>query len=83
MLPIVMIMGWTSEPVSQPQLNVVPYKSCLGHGVSSQQWKPQLRLLCLHHLYLFNFYFYSNIIKFHIPFRSIRIYFKYNMSSPT
>ena len=26
---------WT---VSQPQLNVFLYKSCLGHGVSSQQW---------------------------------------------
>ena len=26
-----------SEPVSQPQLNVVLYKSCFGNGVSSQQ----------------------------------------------
>jgi hypothetical protein len=39
MLPAMMIMDWTSEPVSQPPLNVVLYKSCLGHGVSSQQWK--------------------------------------------
>ena len=28
---------WT---VSQPQLNVVLYKSCSGHGVCSQQEKP-------------------------------------------
>ena len=40
MLPAMMIMDWTSETVSQPQLNVVLYKSCLGYGVSSQQWKP-------------------------------------------
>jgi hypothetical protein len=26
-----------SEIVSQPQFSVVPYKSCLGHGVYSQQ----------------------------------------------
>ena len=25
-----------TETVSQPQLNVCPYKSCLGHGASSQ-----------------------------------------------
>ena len=38
-LPAMMMMGQTFEPVSQAQLNVVFYKSCLGHGVSSQQWK--------------------------------------------
>jgi hypothetical protein len=27
-------------PLSQSQLNVFLYKSCLGHDVSSQQWKP-------------------------------------------
>ena len=37
-----MIMDWTSEPVSQPLLVIFPYKGCLGHGVSSQQWKPSL-----------------------------------------
>jgi hypothetical protein len=35
--PTLMIMDWTSEPVSHPQLNVVFYKTCLGHGVCSQQ----------------------------------------------
>jgi hypothetical protein len=39
-LPAMMIMDWTSETVSQPQLNIVPYKSYLGHGVSSKQRKP-------------------------------------------
>jgi len=34
--PTLMIMDWTSEPVNQPQLNVI-YKTCLGHGVCSQQ----------------------------------------------
>jgi hypothetical protein len=38
MLPAIMIMDWTFQTVSQPQLNVVLYKSCLGHGVSSQKW---------------------------------------------
>jgi hypothetical protein len=38
MLPA-MIVDRTSEPVSQSQLNV-PYKSCLGHSVCSQQRKP-------------------------------------------
>jgi hypothetical protein len=28
-------MDWASEPVSQFQLNVGPYESCPGHGVSS------------------------------------------------
>jgi hypothetical protein len=37
MLPTMMTMDWTSEAVSQPQFNVVLYKSCLGHGVSSFQ----------------------------------------------
>ena len=32
-----MIMDQTSETVSQLQLNVFLYKSCCGHGVSSQQ----------------------------------------------
>ena len=38
-----MIMDLTSETVSQAQLNVVLYKSCHGHGVSSQQWETQLK----------------------------------------
>jgi hypothetical protein len=38
MFPAMMIVDWTSELVSQPQLSVIPYKSYLGHGVSSQQW---------------------------------------------
>ena len=33
-------MDWTSETVSQPWLDVFLYKSCLGHGVSSQQRNP-------------------------------------------
>ena len=37
MLPSTMIMDGTSETVSQPQLNVVLYKSYLGHGVCIQQ----------------------------------------------
>lgn len=37
-LPAIIIMDWTSEPVSQPQVNVVLCKSCHGYGVSSQQW---------------------------------------------
>ena len=41
MLPTTMMMDWTSEPVSQTQLNDVLYKSCLGLGVSSQQWNPK------------------------------------------
>ena len=36
-LPALMIVDRTSELVSQPQLNVVLYKSCLGHGDSSMQ----------------------------------------------
>jgi hypothetical protein len=36
-LPAMMIMDWTSEPVSQPQLNVFLYKSCFGYGIPSQQ----------------------------------------------
>jgi hypothetical protein len=36
-LPIMLTVDWNSEPVSQPQLNVVLYKNCLGHGVSSGQ----------------------------------------------
>jgi hypothetical protein len=38
MPPAMMVMDWTSETVSQPEVNVVLYKSCLGHGVSSWQW---------------------------------------------
>jgi hypothetical protein len=41
MLPAMTIMD--SEPVSQSQLNVCLYKSCLGHGVSLQPWKTRLR----------------------------------------
>lgn len=37
-----MIKDWTAEPVAQPQLNVVSYKSCLCHGIFSQQWKPKV-----------------------------------------
>jgi len=36
-VPALMIMDWTSDPVSQPQLNVVLYKTYIGHGVCSQQ----------------------------------------------
>ena len=35
--------GLTSETVSQAKLKVVLYKSCLGHGVCAQQWKPKQR----------------------------------------
>jgi hypothetical protein len=41
MLPAMMIMDWTSETESQLQLNVVLCKSCLGHGVFSEQWNPK------------------------------------------
>jgi hypothetical protein len=37
MLPAMMIVDWTSETVSQIQLSVFSYKSCLGLSVSSQQ----------------------------------------------
>jgi hypothetical protein len=37
MLPALRIMDWTSETVSQPQLNVFLYKSVGSQGVSSQQ----------------------------------------------
>ena len=40
LLPIITIMDKTPETLSQPQLNVFFYKSCLGHGVSLQQWEP-------------------------------------------
>lgn len=40
-----MMKDWTCESVRQPQLNVVLFKSCLGHGTSSQQWKLELRHL--------------------------------------
>jgi len=40
MLPTMIITDWTSETLSQPQLSVSFIKSCLGHGVSSQQCKP-------------------------------------------
>ena len=43
MCPAIRIMDRTSEPVSQAQLNVSLIRVALGHGVSSQQWKPQLR----------------------------------------
>jgi hypothetical protein len=34
--PTMTIMDLTSEPVSQPQLNVFLFKSCLGRGISSE-----------------------------------------------
>jgi len=34
------IMGWTSEHVSEHQINY--YSSWLGNGISSHQWKPRL-----------------------------------------
>jgi hypothetical protein len=37
MLPAMIIVDRTSEPVSQLQLNVFLCKSCLGHGASPQQ----------------------------------------------
>ena len=40
MLPAMMIMDWTSETVSQPQLNICFHKTCLGHSVFSQQQDP-------------------------------------------
>jgi hypothetical protein len=43
MLPAMMIMHQTSKPLSQYQLMLSLNKSCLGHGVCSQQWKPYLR----------------------------------------
>jgi hypothetical protein len=45
LLPTMVIMDWTSETVSQPQLSVCLYKSCLSHGVSSQQWNPKTHCL--------------------------------------
>ena len=33
-----MIIDWTTDIVKQAQLNVLPWKSFLGYGVSSQQW---------------------------------------------
>ena len=41
MLPTMTIMDWTSETVNQPQLYAFLYRSCPGHGVSSQQWNPK------------------------------------------
>ena len=38
--PALMIKKWTSDLVSQPQLNVVLYKTYIGHGVCSQQEDP-------------------------------------------
>lgn len=40
MLPTLMVMVSDFETVSKPPINNVSYKSCLGHGVPSQQWKP-------------------------------------------
>lgn len=37
MFPINMITDWTYETVSHSQVNGLPYNSCLGHGVSSEQ----------------------------------------------
>jgi len=49
MLSAMMIMDWTPETVSQPQLNVFFYNSSLGHDVSSQQWKLYLRHALIAH----------------------------------
>ena len=38
-----MIINYVSEDVSQPQLNASFYKSCHGHGVSSQQSNNDLK----------------------------------------
>ena len=37
-----MIMDWTPEPGSQPQLNVVLYRNCLGTGEMAQLLKNRL-----------------------------------------
>jgi hypothetical protein len=37
MLPVMTVVDWSSETVSQLQLNGFFCKSCHGHGVSSQQ----------------------------------------------
>ena len=37
MLPTMVILEYTSEPVSQPYLNAFLYNSCWGYSVSSQQ----------------------------------------------
>jgi len=37
------LVDWTSETVSQPQLNVCFYRHCHGHGISSQLWNPKTR----------------------------------------
>jgi len=39
LLPDMITRDCTSEPISQPQLIVVLYKSCVVHGVPSQQWE--------------------------------------------
>jgi hypothetical protein len=44
--PALIIMDWNSEPVSQPQLNAVPYKSCQGQDVFTSM-KPWLRHLSI------------------------------------
>ena len=51
MLPVMMIMDWTSETVSQPQWNVCLYKSCLGHGLSSQQWNSETAPFTVPHMF--------------------------------
>lgn len=43
--------GKTSETVSQPHLNVFIYKSCIGHGVSSQQWNPETISITSHKIF--------------------------------
>jgi hypothetical protein len=37
LLPSMMIIDYISDHVMHPQLNVIPCKTCLGHGVFSQQ----------------------------------------------
>ena len=51
MLPTMMMMDWTSEHVSQAQINVVLFKSCLGHvfvhsseAVTKAAWEDEVHL---------------------------------------
>ena len=46
-MPALMVMDWTSEPVSQPQLNVVLYKELPWSWSLFTAWKPWLRHLAL------------------------------------
>jgi hypothetical protein len=40
--PIMVMMDWTSETISQAQLNVFLYKSYSEYNVSSQKWNPKV-----------------------------------------